>query len=72
MQSGRQRIIVSNKIAEYRKRLDMTQTEFAKAVGVSINAVGAWEYGKWTVTQENAQIIADLFGVEIHDIFYIK
>jgi DNA-binding transcriptional regulator YiaG len=34
-----------NKIRELRRRLDLTQTEFAIKLGVSISSVQVWEYG---------------------------
>lgn len=37
--------MIGENIAKYRKELNMTREDLAKAVGVSTQAVSKWEYG---------------------------
>ncbi len=53
------------KVVQLRKDASMTQEYFAKAVGVSRQAVYKWEKGKSYPEAEKLILIAKLFGVTI-------
>lgn len=49
-------------IKEIRKKLLMTQEEFAKAVGVTRCMVAFWESGKFKPSLKNLKKIMELIG----------
>lgn len=60
---------VAHKIKEIRKeRLDLTQAEFAEALGApeSQSQVSQWETGKVMPSEETLTKIADLAGLRLH------
>lgn len=46
-----------------RQKRDMTQTELAERVGMSVNAVSSWELGKSFPPNGSLQRICDAFGI---------
>ena len=51
---------------------EMTQSELAERAGISRQTVVALEAGKYTPTLELAFRLADVFGVEIGEVFERK
>ena len=60
---------MNNKIEELRKKGNMKQGDFAKAIGVTRQTVSSIERGKSNPSLELAFIIAAFFGKSIGDIF---
>src|SRR5882724_9040990 len=56
---------IGNKIAELRKQKDLSQTDFAKAVGVSREMIGRYERNEVMPSIEVAKKIADALGVSL-------
>ena len=52
-----------NTIRELRKKLNLTQTEFAEKVGVTMHTVQNWENGRATPPISMYELIAAAFGV---------
>ena len=48
----------------------MTQSELGHAIGVTRQTVAAIEQGKYSPSLESAFRIAQVFGVDIDDVFY--
>lgn len=59
-----QRVTVASKIKEVRKKCGMTQSNFAKAIGVSRSAVSMWELGSVNPTISNLIEIIKVTGVD--------
>jgi DNA-binding XRE family transcriptional regulator len=53
-----------NKLKENRLKLKLTQTDMAKAVGVSLNTYQLWEKGVSTPKPENEQKLKEVLGVK--------
>ena len=62
---------LTNQIKQHRGRLDLTQKELAKQVGVSRTTLGAIERGS-TPCFITALRIADVFGISVHDFFELE
>ena len=57
-------------IKKLRNKMILTQTEFAKELGVSFGAVNRWESGKFKPTTKTKRKIAELFkkyNIEVED-----
>lgn len=54
---------IGQAIRNLRTTQDMTQTELARRVGVSVNAVSAWELGKTYPPMGSIRRICQAFGV---------
>lgn len=52
-------------IRELRKKLRMTQKEFAKEIGVSIQSVSAWETELKSPSYRSIKIIEKKYNVEL-------
>jgi len=64
------RLTISNNIRRLRFFADeMTQLDLAEKAGVSRQTIVALEQGKYNPSLEMAFKIADVFGVEIGDVF---
>ena len=64
------RLTISNNIRRLRFFADeMTQLDLAERAGVSRQTIVALEQGKYNPSLEMAFKIADVFGVEIGDVF---
>lgn len=60
---------MENKVEELRKKMGMSQDEFAKAIRVSRQTVSSIETGKYNPSLELAFIIACFFNQNIEEIF---
>ncbi|WP_312810335.1 helix-turn-helix transcriptional regulator [Sedimentibacter sp.] len=60
---------MKNKVEELRKKLDMNQEDFAKAIKVSRQTISSIETGKYNPSLELAFAISDFFGKSIEEIF---
>jgi len=60
---------LKNKVEELRKKLDMNQEDFAKAIKVSRQTISSIETGKYNPSLELAFAISDFFGKSIEEIF---
>lgn len=60
---------MQNRVAELRAKWLMSQTELARALGISRQTVSAIENGRWTPSLELAFAISDFFGRDIEEIF---
>ena len=63
--------IIGNKIAELRKKSNMTQFELADELGISFQAVSNWERGNSMPDISKLPQIAELFSTTIDDIIGI-
>ena len=59
---------ISSKIKEIRRNCLLTQTKFAKALGVSFSTVNRWENEKSTPNHQALKKIKDF--CDQHDIFF--
>ena len=48
-------------LGEYRKKLGLTQKDIARAIGVSVNTVSAWETGLYWPSGRHLLALLDLF-----------
>lgn len=62
------KITVGKFIAEQRKRLSLTQKQFAEHLGVTDKAVSRWETGKGYPDIETIEEISKIFNVTINDV----
>jgi len=60
--------MVSNKIILGRKKKDISQTQFARILGESKQAVCDWEKGRSVPKYKNLKKIADYFNTTIDDL----
>jgi putative transcriptional regulator len=60
---------MQNKIKEFRNKLDLTQEELAKKVGVRRETIVFLEQGKYNPSLKLAYEIAKFFKAKIEDIF---
>lgn len=64
---------ISNAIRRLRfDRNEMTQQELADRIGMTRQTVAAIEHNKYSPSLEAAFRIAEVFGVEIGDVFFWK
>lgn len=57
-------------LKELRARHNWTQAETAKRLGIATQTYNAWEKDVSNVGVSKVQRIADLFGVELKEIFF--
>ena len=57
------------KIHEYRKAMNIQQSELAEMVGVRRETIGKLENGKYNPSLKLAVDIANVFGTTVEDIF---
>jgi DNA-binding XRE family transcriptional regulator len=57
-----------NDIRYYRNKFDLTQTELALKIGVSLDTVSRWETGKRDPRSSDLRKMATLFGCAIDDL----
>ncbi|WP_256392989.1 helix-turn-helix transcriptional regulator [Natronoarchaeum rubrum] len=62
---------VKNDLKVYRAKHDLTQEELAIEMDVSRQTINAIETGKYNPSLELALKIADHFGVQIEEIFWL-
>lgn len=63
------KILITNKIKEYRKAYGYSQEYLAKLTGLSQNSISDIESGKNGCTLAHAFLIAQAFGLCIEDLF---
>lgn len=56
-------------LKELRARKNMTQSEVAESIGISVQTYNAWEKDVSGVAIGKVQALANLFGVTIGEIF---
>ena len=61
------KIRIGQFIATHRRRLGMTQTEFANVLGVSNKTVSRWERGLHLPDYDEVLAASELFGVSVKD-----
>lgn len=54
---------MKERIKEIRKYAKMSQTDFGRAIGVSLSSVQKWESGENTPTPQVQYVICDKFGI---------
>ena len=65
MKSEEKRALVREIIKRARKCKDMTQTDLAKAVGVTVAAIGFWESGVTkSIRKVNRNAVAEVLGID--------
>ena len=60
---------MNNKLIVYRKHLELTQCELADMIGVTHQALSAWEKGLRLPRVDNAIRLADALGTTVEDLF---
>ncbi|MCB1221398.1 MAG: helix-turn-helix transcriptional regulator [Planctomycetales bacterium] len=61
-----------NFIRMHRARLDMTQEQLARAIGVSRQTIHAVERGKADPSVTLAMRMADIFGLSVDELFQLE
>lgn len=61
---------MNRKLRAYRQFKDLSQSEVADLLGISLHAYHNKESGKSDFSLREAKILADLFNVTIDDIFF--
>jgi 2-amino-4-hydroxy-6-hydroxymethyldihydropteridine diphosphokinase len=59
---------VGRRIKAFRKLKGYTQVEFAEALGISVNRIGAWERGTTQVPEELIDVIAAMLNIDIEEL----
>lgn len=57
---------IGNKIAEARKKINLSQNELAQQVSISPQAVGKWERGESMPDITTLNRLAEIFGVDLN------
>jgi transcriptional regulator with XRE-family HTH domain len=57
---------IGNKIAQARKKINLSQSELAKQVSISPQAVGKWERGESMPDISTLNRLAEIFGVDLN------
>jgi len=57
---------IGNKIAEARKKINLSQAELAQQVSISPQAVGKWERGESMPDITSLNRLAEIFGVDLN------
>ena len=55
-------------IKSYRKSLNLSQEQLAKATGISQQAISFWEQNKRTPNMDDCIILADFFGITLDEL----
>ena len=69
MYNHKGRVIIENKIKEYRQAMELTQQELAKKIGVSETHLQRIEYGKARPNIETALRLAHQLCTTVEDLF---
>lgn len=64
--------MITNKVAELRKKQRISQAQLALAVGVTRQTITSIELGKYTASLPLAFKLARYFNLKIEDIFEFK
>jgi len=65
-------LTLKNRIKEHRGRLNISQALLAEAINCDRMTIGNYETGKTTPDVVAALLIADAFGVTVHEVFEIN
>jgi transcriptional regulator with XRE-family HTH domain len=68
---GNVRDEIANNLLYYRKKIGLTQIEFAKRLGVNNSAVSNWEHGTNSIDIDMLHLACDILGVSVNDMFGI-
>jgi putative transcriptional regulator len=63
-------LVLKNRLKEYRKKLNLSQDELAKMVGVSRNTISSIETGQFCPTAKLALVICIALDKKFEDVFY--
>lgn len=70
---AKQKLIINNYVRKLRFLADeMTQSDLAKAVGVSRQTIVAIEKGQYSPSLELAFKLAEVFDVGVDEVFYVE
>lgn len=61
-----------NRIAEYRKKFNLTQKELAFTVGVSKNAISSFERYEYCPSAFTAKLLCICFNCTFEELFYLE
>lgn len=64
--------VIKNKVSERRKIFNLTQSQLAKEVGVSKNAISSIERGEYFPTLRLAFLLSEALLCDIGDIFSLE
>lgn len=64
--------ILKTKIHEYRKELNLQQSELAELVGVRRETIGKLENGKYNPSLKLAMDIANVFHKTVEEVFHFE
>ena len=63
---------IGNGISRLSKKEGFSQTELSKRMGVTTACVNKWFTGRSIPTAEHLIVLANLFGLTIDDLIYVK
>ena len=63
--------VLKNRIKVYRAEKGISQTDLARAIGVSRKTISTIEVGRFTPSTILALKIAEYFGVRVEDVFWL-
>lgn len=66
------KIKLGKRIKQLRKEQGYTQETLAEKLDIATSSLGYIETGKYYPAPENAEKLAEVLGVEVHDLFYFK
>jgi putative transcriptional regulator len=67
-----EKVVVHNTVQSYRQKVGLTQEALARAVGTTRQTLSAIERGHYTPSGALALQIADIFHVDVRDVFSIN
>ena len=65
-------VVIENRIAEFRKELELSQHRLAKAVGMKRRSIMAYENNTISPTLETAYKICKVLNKDIKEVFIFK
>ena len=63
---------MENKIKEFRKQVNVTQDDLARAVSVTRQTIISLENGKYNASLQLAHRLAKYFGISIEELFIFE
>ena len=64
------RLVLKNKLKEYRKKAGLTQSQLAESVGTSKNTISSIETGQFGPTAYLAALLCQELECKFEDLFY--
>lgn len=61
---------LKNRVKEYRKRDNLSQSELAEKIGTSRNTISSIETGQFCPTAYLAALLCEAFDCKFEDLFY--